>query len=185
MTIWVALLRGVNVGGHNKVPMAELRAALGDAGLGEVTTYIASGNLVLAADDDPADAIAAVIADRFGLDLAVVTRTTDQLRTAAGANPFAELAAEQPKAVHCFFTSTPVTPGALDGFDGERYAPDRLEVAVGEVFAAYPAGMARSKLTNAVVDRVAGGPTTARNWNTVAKLVELATERQGSPATGG
>ncbi len=185
MTIWVALLRGVNVGGHNKVPMGALRQALADAGLGEVTTYIASGNLVLAADDDPAGAIAAVITDSFGLDIAVLTRTADELRSAAGANPFAELAATAPKAVHCFFTSTPVTAEVLDAFDGERYAPDRLDVAAGELFAAYPDGMARSTLTNVVIDRVAGGPTTARNWNTVGRLVELATEREGSAADGG
>ncbi len=170
MTVWVALLRGVNVGGHNKVPMAQLRAALTDAGLEGVATYIASGNVVLRAEDDPADRVAAVITERFGLDIAVVARSGADLRAAIAANPFAPLAADDPKLVHCFFTTTPVEATALDRFDHDRYAPDRVAVAAGELVAAFPDGMARSKLTSAVLDRVAGGPTTGRNWNTVLKL---------------
>ncbi len=185
--MWVGLLRGVNVGGHNKVPMAELRAGLTESGFGDVASYIASGNLVFRADDGPADDIAAtihdVIADRFGLDIAVVVRTADQLATVVAANPFAELAEAEPKAVQCFFTSSPVGADALDDVDQERFAPDRATAAAGELFAAYPEGMARSKLTTAVLDRVAGGPTTGRNWNTVRKLDEMA--RQLTAQAGG
>ncbi len=175
MTAWAVLLRGVNVGGHNKVPMAELRTALTDAGCRDVATYIASGNILLGADDDPSPVVGRVLAERFGLDVPVVTRTAEQVRSTVAANPFPELARAEPKAVHCFFASTPVTDDALADFDHERYRPDRAVAAAGELYAAYPEGMARSKLTNAVLDRVVGGPTTARNWNTVLKIEELVT----------
>lgn len=173
MTLHVALLRGVNLGGHNKLPMAELRAALTDAGFADVATYIASGNVVLRADACEPERVSAVIADRFGLDIAVVVRTADQIRAVLAANPFAAEAEAEPKSVSCFFTSNPVDAGALDGFDRSRYEPDRVAAAAGELFGHYPEGMARSKLTNAVLDKVAGGPVTARNWNTVIKLGQM------------
>jgi len=173
--VWAVLLRGVNVGGHNKVPMAELRGALTEAGFDDVASYIASGNVVLRADDCPPARVSAIIAERFGLDIAVVVRSGEQIRAAIEANPFPELAAANPKAVHCFFTSSPVDDRALSEFDHERYAPDQVAVGAGELFGAYPDGMARSKLTTVVMDRVAGGPTTARNWNTVLKLETMIT----------
>lgn len=183
MTVWAALLRGVNVGGHNKVPMAELRAALGAEGFSDVATYIASGNIVLQAEADPTKRISEIIAKQFGLDITVIGRSGDQLRAAIEANPFADQAAADPRAVHCFFASSPTGGGAIDSFDHERYAPDRLAVGAlgeaGEFYASYPNGMAKSKLTNAVVDRLAGGPTTARNWNTVLKLDEMVTAAGG------
>ncbi len=170
MPVWAVLLRGINVGGHNKVPMAELRAALTGAGFDDVTTYIASGNVVLRSEECRPEQVSAVIADRFGLDIAVVVRSGDQIRAAIAANPFPELAERDPKLVHCLFTTSPVADDTLADFDNERYAPDEVAVGAGEYFVSYPNGSARSKLTYAVLDRVAGGPTTARNWNTVLKL---------------
>ncbi|MEL6983071.1 MAG: DUF1697 domain-containing protein [Actinomycetota bacterium] len=173
MTLWAALLRGINVGGHNKIPMAELRAALTDAGFDDVATYIASGNVVLRADRCEPERVSAIIAERFGLDIAVVVRSAEQVGAVIEANPFPDLAGTEPKFVHCYFTSTPVPDTALDGFDHDRYGPDRVAVAAGELVVAYPDGVARSKLTTAVLDRVAGGPTTGRNWNTVLKLESM------------
>jgi uncharacterized protein (DUF1697 family) len=175
MTVWVALLRGVNVGGHNKVPMAELRAALTADGFDDVATYIASGNVVLRAPACEPERVSGIIADSFGLDIPVVVRSADQLRAAVEANPFPQ-AVETPKLLYCFFTTDPVDDAALDGFDHGRYAPDRVATGAGEIYAHYPDGMARSKLDNSVLDRVAGAPTTARNWNTVLKLREMAAE---------
>ena len=179
MGLWVALLRGVNVGGHNRVPMAELRAALADDGIEDVATYIASGNVVLRADACPAGRIERVIAERFDLDIAVVARSGRQLRDAIEANPFTELAAREPRSVHCFFTSTPVDDDVLADLDHERFRPDRVAVGAGELFAAFPDGVARSKLTTAVLDRIAGGPTTGRNWNTVRKLEQMVSAAGG------
>jgi uncharacterized protein (DUF1697 family) len=153
--------------------MADLRTALTDAGFTDVATYIASGNVIVRADECQPERVSGVIADRFGLDIAVVVRSGDQIRAVIAANPFPELAASEPKFVHCFFSSAPLDGDTLDGFDHARYAPDQVAVGAGEFIAAYPDGVARSKLTNAVLDRVAGGPTTGRNWNTVLKLESM------------
>lgn len=179
MSVWVALLRGINVGGHNRVPMGDLRAALADDGFEEVATYIASGNVVLRAQDSPATRIGELVTERFGHDIAVVARTGEQLRAAIAANPFAEMAERDPKLVHCCFTSEPVADRALDDVDLGRYEPDRAAVGAGEIFVGYPNGAARSKLTNAVIERLAGGPVTARNWNTVLKLASMVTAAGG------
>lgn len=172
MTVWAVLLRGINVGGHNKVPMAELRAALTDDGFTDVVTYIASGNVVLRGETCEPGRVARIVTDRFGLDIEVMVRSADQIRSAAAANPFPD-AVDEPKFLYCGFTATPVDDDALADFDHERYAPDRLAVAGGEVYARYPEGMGRSKLAGTVIDRAVGTPVTTRNWNTVLKLVEL------------
>ncbi len=176
---WVVLLRGVNVGGHNKVPMAELRAGLEAAGCEAVATYIASGNVALrAGSSDPAAVarlVQSVIADLFDLNIAVMVRSPAQLQAAVDANPFPDRTGE-PKNLYCAFTSEPVTDGQLDDFDHDRYAPDQLATGAGELYAYYPDGMSRSKLNSAAVDKAAGGPTTARNWNTLTKLLELAAQ---------
>lgn len=177
-SVWAILLRGINVGGHNKVPMAELREALTDDGFRDVATYIASGNVVARGDSCEPERIAGIIADRFGHDIAVMVRSADQVRAAAAANPFPE-AVDQPKFLYCFFTAEPVGDEALAGFDHERYAPDRLAVAGGEVYASFADGLGHSKLTNSVIDRAVGCATTARNWNTVLKLVEMVDRAEG------
>lgn len=180
MAIWVALLRGINLGGRNKVPMAELREALTADGFEDVATYIASGNVVLRAPECRPDRISGIIADTFGLDIAVVVRSPEQLRAAIEANPFPE-AVENPKSLSAFFTTDPAADDTFADFDHDRYLPDRVAAAAGEVYATYPDGMARSKLTNTVIDRAVGAPTTARNWNTVLKLGEMVE----AAATGG
>lgn len=183
MAVWAVLLRGINVGGHNRVPMADLRAALTDAGFADVTTSLASGNVVVSAPRCDASDVSAIVAERFGLDVAVMVRSAEQLRHAVAANPFPD-AVDEPRQLMCAFTSSPVGADVLDGFDHERYAPDRVAVGSGELFAHYPGGMARSRLTNAVLDEVAGGPTTTRNWNTVRKLVELVDRAESAGQTG-
>lgn len=180
MPTWAVLLRGINVGGHNKLPMAELRAALTDAGFADVATYIASGNIVLDGESCQPEQINAIILDRFGIDVSVMVRSAEQIQAVAAANPFPEQAVADPKSVHCFFTSRPLADDGLADFDHQRFEPDRVIAAAGELYAHYPNGMAQSKLTNAVLDRAAGGPVTARSWNTVVKLTEMV-ERDGEP----
>ena len=172
MAVWVALLRGINLGGHNRVPMADLRAALTADGFGDVATYIASGNVVLRAPTCEPARVSGIIADTFGLDIPVVVRSAGQLQEAIEANPFPE-AVRSPKSLSVFFTTEAAGDDAFDDFDHERYAPDRVVARVGEVYAHYPDGMGRSRLTNAVIDKVVGAPTTARNWNTVLKLADM------------
>lgn len=176
MTTWIALLRGINVGGHHRVPMAELRAGLTDAGFGDVATYIQSGNVVVSSDgpaEAVAEGVATVIRERFGHEIPVVVRTAEELAAVFAANPFPELV-DEPKRLHVFFCDRPLAADALDGLDHAAHLPDRAEVGPAEVYVAYAESMSASKLGTQVLDRILGTATTARNWNTVRKLADLA-----------
>ncbi|MEM9652975.1 MAG: DUF1697 domain-containing protein [Actinomycetota bacterium] len=170
---FVVLLRGVNVGGRNKLPMADLRAALESAGYEDVTTYIQSGNVALSAPTCDGPAISTVIQDGFGLTVPVVVRTADQLRATIADNPFPEMVAE-PKFLHVYFCQEPLGDNPLAEVDRERFHPDRMIAGTAEVYVAYPNGVAGSKLTNAVLDRALHQVTTGRNWSTVLRLAEMA-----------
>lgn len=173
----VVLLRGVNVGGRNKLPMADLRAALESAGYREVVTYIQSGNIALTADRCHGPDVSAVITTEFGLDVPVVVRTADQLRATVAANPFPDMI-DQPKFLHVFFSQDPLAAEAVTGLDHDRFLPDRMAAGEAEIYVAYRTGVAGSKLTNAVLDRAVGQVTTARNWNTVLKLLSMAEQSE-------
>lgn len=164
----VALLRAVNVGG-NKLPMKELKAMGEEAGFEDVSTFIASGNLIFRADDPP-ERVRAILEARlesfFGKPMDVLVRSARELTDLVKINPYAD----QPgnKVVVLFLDRHPpkrVVP-SVEGVDGERFEPaDR------ELFIHYPEGQGRSKL--AFKDL---GVATARNMNTVAKLATLARE---------
>ncbi len=181
MATHIALLRGINVGGHRKLPMAELRASLEAAGHEDVATYIQSGNVALTVDETGGSSLAADLAaliDRdFGLaDVPVVTRSAGQWAAAMAANPFPEAEAT-PKRLLVFFCSEPPGPEAVDAFDHRRYEPDRLAVIGSEVFVAYDEGMSKSKLDSAAVEQALGVTATARNWSTVTKLASMVGDR--------
>ncbi len=170
----VALLRSVNVGGHNKLPMADLRKALGAAGCTDVQTYIQSGNILYRppAGADPRALLAQVLADGFGLDVPIVLRSGAALRAVRDGNPFLDQA-DDIKQLHVGFMDGTPNPDAIAGLDPGRSPPDRFQVVDREIFLLLPNGMARSKLTNAWFDRQLGVTSTFRNWRTVGKLVEM------------
>lgn len=174
---YVVLLRGINVGGHNKVPMADLRGALSDHGFDDVRTYIASGNVLLRAGDraeaDVVDEVTAVVNERFGLSIPIVARSVADWPSILTANPFSEAEAE-PKFLHVSLCNRPPNPEAVAGFDATTYSPDQLAVVGRELYLWYPNGSARSKLTGALLERKLDVTTTARNWSTMLKLAELA-----------
>jgi uncharacterized protein (DUF1697 family) len=177
MTAFVALLRAVNVGGTGKLPMKELKAACEDAGLKRVSTYIASGNLVFASDKSAAAVktlIAALLRERFGLAKNhTLIRAPDRLTDVIAGNPFADAAAERPHLLMVNFLDGLPPAGAaeaLAAFDG----PERLHLAGDHLYIDYGAGVARSKLTPAFLDKALKVPGTSRNWNTTNKLLEMA-----------
>lgn len=176
----VALLRGVNVGGRNKLPMADLRSALESSGLRNVRSYIQSGNVVFDADDvtgdlaggdtTVADAVGSVLRDTFGLDVPVVTRTLDELERIAGAHPDAA-GDVPPKWLLVYLLDRPAEPA--DAPDPARFGSDRFVVDGREIYATYPAGSGRSKLTIDVIERSFGVLATARNLSTLGAIVAL------------
>lgn len=173
MTRSVLLLRAVNVSGRNRVPMAQLREVLAPE-LGEVSTYIASGNVICEHPADPTSACArvrALIAGGFGVDTPVILRTHDALVRALDAHPF-DGAPEN--LLHAMFLEAPAAPGAVEALR-ERLVPgERIALVGDDLWIAYAEGGVHStRLTKAVLDRVLGVSGTARNLRTVRKLAEL------------
>ncbi len=166
---WVVLLRGVNLGARNKVPMAELRALLEDAGYGDVRTYIASGNVLL---DGPAGRkklaadLERLVLDAFDVTTAVILRKPRELAAVVEAHPF-----DRPSDTHvAFLGKQPLNAAAaqLREFD-----PDAV-LAGTELYLRLPRGVHGSRLSNARIESLLGVPATLRNWRTVVALAELA-----------
>lgn len=168
MTVFIALLRAVNVGGTGALPMGELRDLCEAAGFKGARTYIQSGNVVLESGASEAKVKAALekaLAAKMGRPVGVVVRSAAEMADVLAANPYPE---GKPSHTYVMFFDEAPAKGALDGL----VAPGGEEVAMGEreFYLHYPDGMGRSKL------KVPGAKEgTARNMNTVAKLVEMAT----------
>ena len=175
----IALLRGINVGGKNKLPMKELAALFVEAGCEEVRTYIQSGNVVFrtgSADvEEISSIISASIQDRYGYQIPVVTRTAGELQEIMEANPFVEAGAETDK-LHVMFLADLPDSASVDSLDPERSPGDEFAVLRREVYLHCPNGVARSKLTNSYFDARLSTTSTSRNWRTVRKLLELAAD---------
>ncbi len=169
MTAYVALLRAVNVGGTGALAMVELRRLCEADGFAAVRTYIASGNVVFTSR---LDAVAVkrrleeTLHESTGRAVRVAVRTAAELATALAANPFADA---PPSTTVLLFLDAPPPADTLE----HTVAPDGERLALGarEIYVAYGAGMARSRLR-----LPAAAEGTARNVNTVAKLVAMATE---------
>jgi uncharacterized protein (DUF1697 family) len=172
----VVLLRGINIGSRNRISMPELREALEDAGYDDVRSYLQSGNVVLtstASAKKVARDCERLIADRFGLEIAVVARTRSELANVAKRNPLKKVV-KDPKRYQVSFLET--KPAAKVVRELEDVAADEEEVvSIGrEIYAWHPAGVARSKLWAKLAGKNLGVTATARNWTTVEKLLELA-----------
>ncbi len=176
--VHVALLRGINVGGKNKLPMADLAAMFREAGCDDVRTYIQSGNVIFRAAPALAEEIPSLISasilSRFGYRIPVITRTARELQLIAQANPFADSGTEPNKQLVFFLEDLP-DPAHVEALDPNRSPGDEFAVLGREVFVHYPNGVARSKLTNSYFDSGLATIGTGRNWRTVTKLLELAT----------
>lgn len=173
----VALLRGINVGGKNRLPMKELAALFVEAGCDDVRTYIQSGNVVFrtgpAGGVEISSIISASILDRFGYQVPVITRTAREFQEIVQANPFVEAGAEADK-LHVMFLAELPDGAQVETLDRQRSPGDEFAVRGREVYLHCPNGVARSKLTNSYFDSRLSTTSTSRNWRTVRKLLELA-----------
>jgi uncharacterized protein (DUF1697 family) len=163
MATWVALLRAVNLGRRNKVPMAELRRLLAAAGYGKVRTLIASGNLVFECVKPTAADLERLIGDAFDVETTVVLRSAAQIRRLVAADPFGGT-----NAYVAFLARKPTASAlrALAGLDEHRLVGSDLVLH-------FPDGYAAAQLTGAVVEKKLGVEATVRNWRTVVKLAGL------------
>jgi uncharacterized protein (DUF1697 family) len=176
VTRWIALLRGVNVGGGNKIAMPALRVSCENCGFERVSTYIQSGNLVFDATGDEASVTAALrklLAEEHGLKVPVVVRSAKQMDRLADSHPGLQAGVE-PKFLHIVFLDKKVTKADVERIDRARYDPDVFEVDGREIYVTYPTGSGRSKLTIEVFEKAFGATATARNVNTVRALIDIA-----------
>lgn len=179
---FIALLRGINVGGHNKIAMAELRALCGELGWQSVQSYILSGNLLFEAEGPAARLEAELeqaIASRLGLTIAVIVRAAADWPAYVRGNPFPDASKSEPNLVMLALAKAPPLEGALAGLRERATNGERIEQAGDALWVHYGGGVARSKLSPALFDRLVGSPVTARNWRTVLKLAELSGAQDG------
>lgn len=174
---WVALLRAINLGTRNRIPMAELRRVFEEIGCEDVRTYIASGNVVFARDASERSALAETIEDAvesaFGFRSTVILRTGDEVRAVAEKHPFGEDTSHS----HVTFLTEEPDEAAVARLGSLDVAPDRFVISGADVFVHYPGGVQGSRLTNAVLERELGVRGTTRTWRTVDRLADLARPR--------
>ncbi|WP_235031902.1 DUF1697 domain-containing protein [Actinacidiphila yanglinensis] len=174
---YVALLRGINVGGHSRVPMETLRGLLTDMGGTAVRTHLQSGNAVFThgEEEDPQRLAAELeqrISDALGLIIACLVRTGPDLRRVVDANPFSMEGVDGSRFVVVFLSGPPPRE-KLATLDPAVYAPDEFRAGEREIYAHFPDSIRNSKLATRFTDRWLGLTATSRNWNTVVKLLEM------------
>ena len=171
----IALLRGINLGSRNRVSMPDLRAALGEAGYEDVATLVQSGNIVLTSSKKPATlerAISELVRDEFGVEAATVVRTRDELAGVIERNPIPDGPATPKLFQVTFFAAEPDKARVAELLE-QDFGDERIEVIGREAYAWHPGGIHKSKLARELGKGLRGDGT-ARNWNTVTKLLELA-----------
>lgn len=173
MKTYAIFLRGVTPAGKNRVPMADLRAALLRAGLHDVRTYIQSGNVVARSELGPAAIVSlvrAVIAKEIGADLAVVARTHPQIKRILDANPFPPDAAA--RTYYTLFAAAPAAPRVEDLLALD-FSPDRVQIVGDTLYTLYATKHSDSKFNNNFYERKLKIAATTRNFNTLSRLLEL------------
>lgn len=176
----VVLPKGINVGGHNRVPMAELRPKLAEAGYTDPVTILQSGNIIVTADqpDQPGDATGAaavaasvqqLLADEFDVHVACVARTAAEIEAILERNPLRHLADDGSRYLVNFLSDEP-SPEAVRELTEADHAPEVLHVAGSEAYVWAPDGIKALRLTYAHLERHFGVTATARNWNTLERI---------------
>ncbi len=181
METFVAILRGINVSGRKNIKMEELRTVMEDAGFGDVTTYIQSGNILFRALADDMQKLAAkvenVITEHFGEAIPVVIRSAGQLRRIFTENPFLSRPLIDEKKLHVTFLSAEPDTALAEKLSTRQYLPDEFVPAGKEIYLYCPGGYGRTKLNNTFFETKLKVTATTRNWKTVAKLLELGGEK--------
>jgi uncharacterized protein (DUF1697 family) len=176
MTTYIALFRGINVGGKNKLTMKDLVSTLENVGCRDVATYIQSGNAVFRSGEQDASLLAerimATLGERHGFEPRVLVLGSEEMERAMRSNPFPE-AESEPKTLHLYFLAAPPESPDLDALEGMKGDRESFVLGDGVFYLHAPNGLGRSKLA-ANVERLLGAPATARNWRTVRKVMEMA-----------
>ncbi len=173
---WIALLRGINVGGHNKIPMAELRNMCADLGWQHVATYIQSGNVLFFAEGTTSaleKQLAEAIASHFGHRVSVIVRPAAAWPLYIRLNPFPEASETEPNRVVLGLAQKPLAADAAEKLSEFAASGETIAQRTDSLWIHYASGQAGSKITAALLDRLAGSPVTTRNWRTVLEINEM------------
>ena len=177
----IAMLRGVNVGPHNRISMEALRALYGSLGLQNAQTYVQSGNVVFTTNERNLSALAKRIDDAFektfGFRAGVILRTAREMQAVIAKNPFAARKDVQPNKLLVTFLKEELNPEAQKQLGLTQVGPEEIKAHARELYVYCPRGMGRSRLP-AVMDWVLKKAGTARNWNSVTTLLEMAEQIQ-------
>lgn len=184
MPVIISLLRGVNVGGHHKIKMDVLRDLYASLKLEQPQTYLQSGNVIFRCRKQDTAALSRKIENaiekRFGFRPSVILRTPDELRHAIAGNPFSSRKGLDPGKLAVTFLASAPSPEARDKVLSIKADPEELHFAGRELYIYFPHGMGRSTLPWAALDKILKTPATARNWNTVTRLLAMADEMESS-----
>lgn len=178
MSMVICLLRGVNVGGHNKCPMQALRTLCESLKLEDPQTYVQSGNVVFRTKEKNlarlSERLQNAFEKKFGFRPGVVLRTAAEMKAVVARNPFVKRAAEEPAKVAVMFLAEKPGSGAKDLLAKLPRGREELLLDGRELYIYFPDGMGQSKLPWSTLGEKLGTSGTARNWNTAIKLVEMA-----------
>lgn len=178
MKTWIALFRGINVGGNNILPMAELRLGMESLGFENVRTYIQSGNLVLMTKSGSKTKVSEKIADwvenECGFRPQMLLLSSEEIQSSIAANPFPGAVGE-PKFLHFLFLEKPAPEADLTSIEEKKDATESFHLTDSVFYLHAPNGIGRSKLA-ASAERLLGVVCTGRNYRTVEKILALAQE---------
>ena len=184
MAVVISMLRGVNVGGHNKIKMDALRTLYESLKLRDAQTYVQSGNVIFKTDERDMARLAKRIEDgierKFGFRPDVILRTAAEMRDVVARNPFAKRRGIEPgKLLVSFLGSDPGEEGR-EKVRQMKCDPEELRVEGRELYLYFPNGQGRSKLSGAALEKALKTPATGRNWNSVTKMLEMAEKMEDS-----
>lgn len=179
MHTYIALLRGINVGGQKKIRMAELRDSLAVLSFSDVKTYIQSGNIVFRSSENSTETLEAQIKqnilDRFGFDVPTLVRSPAALVAALAKNPFKNDNIDQNRC-YITFLATPPQAAKVQALLALDYSPEEIRIVEQVAYLYSPEGFARAKISNNLVEKKLGVAATSRNQKTTTKLIEMAGE---------
>ena len=178
MPVYISFLRGLNVGGAKSIRMEALKTAYEALGLEPVRTLLNSGNVVFGAREKSPAKLTRQLEDsvekEFGLRTTIVVRSAGELAKTLAKNPFAKMAKEDPSHLLVMTLAGKPKAGAKAALAKAYSGPEEIRIAGADVYITYPKGIGTSKLTNALLEKHLGVAGTARNWNTLSKLLTLA-----------
>jgi uncharacterized protein (DUF1697 family) len=184
MSVHIALLRAINVGGHNKVRMSDLRELCGALGLAGATSLLQSGNLVFQSDQLTGAALEDLLevetAKRLNVTADYLIRTAADWAKIVARNPFPKEAKNDPGHLLVMFLKAAPSAKSVDALQAAIEGPEIVRSDGKQLYIIYPAGIGRSKLTGTLIERKLGTRGTGRNWNTVLKLQEQCTSARGA-----